>query len=56
MKIQEAVKSRILLLDGAFGTYFKSMHYDFENADYPEKATLEHEDWIVRILRQVLIL
>lgn len=55
MKIQEAVKNRILLLDGAFGTYFKSMHYNFENADYPEKATLEHEDWIVRIHKEYIM-
>lgn len=49
MNIQNALRERILLMDGAMGTYFESLHYDQPGADCPEKAAMFHPEWITDI-------
>lgn len=53
MDIREALKQKILLTDGAMGTWFESL-YCREGRKYPETAAMEHPEWITDIHRQYI--
>lgn len=53
MDIREALKQKILLTDGAMGTWFESL-YCREGRKYPETAVMEHPEWITDIHRQYI--
>ncbi len=53
MNIREALKQKILLTDGAMGTWFESL-YCREEREYPETAVMEHPEWITDIHRQYI--
>ncbi len=53
MNIREALKQKILLTDGAMGTWFESL-YCREEREYPETAVMEHPKWITDIHRQYI--
>ncbi|MDE7307658.1 MAG: bifunctional homocysteine S-methyltransferase/methylenetetrahydrofolate reductase [Lachnospiraceae bacterium] len=53
MNIREALKQKILLADGAMGTWFESL-YCREDREYPETAVMEHPEWITDIHRQYI--
>ena len=52
MDIREVLQNRILLMDGAMGTYFKSLHFDSNEAEVPEKAMLTSPVWIKDIHKE----
>ncbi len=53
MNIREALKQKILLTDGAMGTWFESL-YCREGRKYPEMEAVEHPEWITDIHRQYI--
>jgi len=53
MNIRDALKQKILLTDGAMGTWFESLHCR-EGREYPETAAMEHPKWITDIHRQYI--
>lgn len=53
MNIRESLKQKILLTDGAMGTWFESL-YCREGRKYPETAAMEHPEWITDIHRQYI--
>lgn len=53
MDIRDALKQKILLTDGAMGTWFESLHCR-EERNYPETAAIEHPEWIIDIHRQYI--
>lgn len=53
MNIREALKQKILLTDGAMGTWFESL-YCREGRKYPETEAVEHPEWITDIHRQYI--
>lgn len=53
MNIRDALNQKILLTDGAMGTWFESL-YCKENREYPETAVMEHPEWITAIHRQYI--
>lgn len=54
MDIREVLQNRILLMDGAMGTYFKSLHFDSNEAEVPEKAMLTSPVWIKDIHKEYI--
>lgn len=54
MKITERLEKQILLMDGAFGTYFRVRHFGTEEAVCPEKAVFTHRDWVKEIHKEYI--
>ena len=42
-------------MDGAMGTYFKSLHFDSNEAEVPEKAMLTSPVWIKDIHKEYMV-
>ena len=53
MNIKDILKQKILLADGAMGTWFESLHCR-EGREYPETAVMEHPEWIIDIHKQYI--
>lgn len=49
MDIQNALQERILLMDGAMGTFYESRYCGEDGAECPETAVLNHPDRIIKI-------
>lgn len=54
MKIKDVLKQKVLLMDGAFGTYFKSRYYDDAESDSPELDVRNHPERVRQIHREYI--
>jgi homocysteine S-methyltransferase len=54
MDIREALKHNILLMDGAMGTYYETLHRTEKAQGTPEQAVLVHPEWIKEIHKEYI--